>query len=132
MGYELHIHRAKVWHQSDREPITAEEWQALVAADPELARGPDGEPFHWADGAVAVKHPDRATLATMLAIAARLGARVQGDDGEFYTRPGDLPSDDEREAFLRRGRRWERVGELAWLVGGAAAAAVLVRRVWGA
>lgn len=47
--------------------------------------------FDWFDGEVHTKHPDRKTLGKALQIAKRLGARVQGDDGEEYLRPEDLP-----------------------------------------
>ena len=36
MGWEIHITRAENWYDSDQHPITAEEWLALVQADPEL------------------------------------------------------------------------------------------------
>jgi hypothetical protein len=39
---------------------------------------PDGE------GCIVVRNPDEAVLARMVELAQRLGARVQGDDGEFY------------------------------------------------
>jgi len=39
-------------------------------------------------GRIVVKNPDSAILMKMCEIAQRLGARVQGDEGEFY------PNDD--------------------------------------
>jgi hypothetical protein len=50
--------------------------------------------FHYSDGNVDVKNPDREILGKMLQIADRLGANVQGDDGERYTRVEDLPGDE--------------------------------------
>ena len=41
----------------------------------------------WMDhrgGRIVVKNPDTAILKKMCAIAERLGARVQGDEGEMY------------------------------------------------
>ena len=38
----------------------------------------------------------------MLQVAARLDARVQGDDGEFYTSPEQVPAD---EFFAEQPRR---------------------------
>jgi len=35
-------------------------------------------------GNLSIKNPDEECLAKMRQIAARLQARVQGDDGEFY------------------------------------------------
>jgi hypothetical protein len=114
MGYDLHIHRVDHWTDSGDRPITSAEWLAVVAGDPELhldpANGPyfavwDGAWFDWDDGRVSTKNPDRPKLAKMLSLAARLGARVQGDDGEFYERPEDIS--DERDEN-RPDRPWWR------------------------
>jgi hypothetical protein len=107
MGWEIHITRAESWADSEKHPITAEEWLALVEADPDLVIDPrDNGPYfalwvrHWVQGdhpwfdwfvgAIETKNPDRKTLGKALEIAQRLGARVQGDDGEEYKRPEDL------------------------------------------
>lgn len=127
MGWEVHMTRADDWSQSAQRPITADEWLAVVAADPELrineANGPylavwsgpcsypDGGWFEWADGCVSTKHPDRAVLGKILHLAARLGARVQGDDGEEYTDPSQLP--EEPSAAAGSVLRWQRFISLA-------------------
>jgi hypothetical protein len=107
MGWEIHITRAEHWAESDRQPIAAKEWLALVESDPELTIDPrdngpyftlwlshnigDDQPcFDWSDGQINTKHPDQKTLGKALAIATQLGARVQGDDGELYSRMEDL------------------------------------------
>lgn len=107
MGWEIHITRAEHWADSDKLPITTEEWLALVKDDPELTIDPrdngpycalwlshwlDGDHpwFNWFNGALKTKHPDRKTLGKALQIARRFGARVQGDDGEVYDRVEDL------------------------------------------
>jgi hypothetical protein len=59
--------------------------------------------FDYSDGQVWVKNPDREILGKMLRIAERLGANVQGDDGEAYLRAEDFP--DERP---RPQRPWWR------------------------
>ncbi|QJW99405.1 hypothetical protein [Frigoriglobus tundricola] len=115
MGYDLHIHRADDWHEFEQHPISSAEWMAVVAADPELrpdpnheflalwsgpCRYPDGTWLAWNDGEIHTKNPDRAIVAKMLQIARRLGARVQGDNGEFYNRPEDMPSEQEFAALL--------------------------------
>jgi hypothetical protein len=118
MGWEVHMTRAEHWPDSDQRPITADEWLAVVAADPELridkANGPyfaiwsgpcsypDGGWFDWADGCVSTKNPDRAILGKLLQLAAKLGAVVQGDDGELYSRPEDLPPNEAVAAARRR------------------------------
>jgi hypothetical protein len=110
MGYDIHIHKAEDWTRSAERAISPEEWLAAVAGDPELRldaeNGPyfavwsgprssaDGAWFDWIEGRVFTKSPDRATLTKMLRLAGRLGAKVQGDEGEFYDSPEDLPADD--------------------------------------
>ena len=99
MGYDAHITRAEFWPDNTGHEIAAEEWLALVDADPELERWPEHGPYFarwrgestltdpwldWRSGEVYTKSPDPALLAKCCALAARLGARVQGDDGEEY------------------------------------------------
>jgi hypothetical protein len=119
MGWEVHLTRADDWTDSEANPITAPEWLAVVAADPQLrldtqngpyfavwagpCNHPDGAWFDWADGCVSTKNPDRAILAKMLQLADKLGGRVQGDDGEEYIRPEDLfePTETPRRPWWR-------------------------------
>jgi hypothetical protein len=49
--------------------------------------------FHHHHDNVAVKNPDREIRRKMWRLAERLGAKVQGDDGEYYDRFGN-PTDD--------------------------------------
>jgi hypothetical protein len=108
MGYDLHITRAKEWSDNDDAQITAEEWLRVVAADPELSlagyngdyfalwNGPSRNPdpwFDWSGGNVMTKSPDPALVAKMIQLAERLGARVQGDDGEIYLSDGRIERD---------------------------------------
>jgi hypothetical protein len=106
VGYDLHITRAEFWADNDGHQISEAEWKRLVEADPELRpdlesdgyvlwSGPSKYPdpwFHWSDGDVMTKNPDRAIVTKMLEIASRLGARVQGDDGEFYEDASEFPA----------------------------------------
>lgn len=112
MGYDLHITRAEHWSDNTGAEITAEEWLAVVHADPELRlapevgmgpyfvrwTGPSTLPDPWLDrfaGNVDTKNPDPALIGKMVRLAERLGARVQGDEGELYTdaKPsGDAPA----------------------------------------
>jgi hypothetical protein len=73
---------------------------------------PDDDGLAWFDhrgGRIVVKSPDESILMKMCAIADRLGAHVQGDDGEPYT-AADVPaieaSADEPEP--RASRSWWR------------------------
>jgi hypothetical protein len=53
-------------------------------------------------GNVYTKNADKRVLAKMLTLASRLGAKVQGDDGEPYSSPGDLDLSAD-ELFARIG-----------------------------
>jgi hypothetical protein len=118
MGYDVNITRAHHWAENAGHEIRPEEWRAIVAADPELEmRGvaeagglryenpllaiwtahPDHEEV-WADyssGNLAVKNPDLHVLRKLCALAAQLGARVQGDEGEIYEADGRIVMDDD-------------------------------------
>jgi hypothetical protein len=108
MGYDLHITRAKHWAESEQDPIAPGEWLALVEKDPELTIDPRGNGsyfalwlahwvggdypwFDWFQGDIRTKYPDWKTLGKKLEIARQLQAQVQGDEGEVYSHPEDLP-----------------------------------------
>jgi hypothetical protein len=40
--------------------------------------------LHWRDRRIVSKNPSNFMIAKMCQLARVLGARVQGDDGEFY------------------------------------------------
>jgi hypothetical protein len=118
LGYDLHIARAEYWAENEDAPITHDEWIALAASDEDLFAMPENgdaffafgdrvDPhawFDWFEGDVLTKNPDRPTLTKMLDLAERLDARVQGDDGELYESPDDLPlTRDEVERQLDPG-----------------------------
>jgi hypothetical protein len=82
VGYEFHITRAPDWGKSDHQPITAEEWLAVVAGDPELQIDEQNGPyfaiwsgpcsndkdgwFDWSDGCSAsAKYESRACRLTI-------------------------------------------------------------------
>lgn len=115
MGYEVHITRKVEWSDENGPRISENEWKAYVASDSELVitgaaeqANPNGETiriaqplltewrrhssrspvwFSYFEGNLSVKNPDEECLAKMRQIAAKLLARVQGDDGEFYDEP---------------------------------------------
>jgi hypothetical protein len=131
MGYDLHITRRKDW-SNDEPDISLAEWEAYVSSDPELrltgiaeTPTPDGllqyknaglavwvaHPSRqvWFDpraGGIAVKNPDEITIDKMVAIARRLRAHVQGDDGETYTGGGQRPTLPDAPSFFERVRSW--------------------------
>jgi hypothetical protein len=110
MAYQLHITRAADWTNSNDLPITAAEWLKLVRTDSELVQDPRyGLHFvrwagsrgrnrwlEWSEGRINTRYPDGALLKKLVAIAERLGAKVQGDGGEVYS--GAEPVDEWVEA----------------------------------
>jgi hypothetical protein len=105
MAYQLHVTRASDWMHSDELPITAAEWLKLIRTDSELVQDPRHGPYcvrwsaavggdcwlEWTEGRINTQYPDGALLKKLVAIAERLGAKVQGDGGEVYS--GDEPVD---------------------------------------
>lgn len=99
MGYDLHITRRTEWCDPDSgPPITLAEFQSAVLGRPDFKpdcyvnsalwkpADPDAAPCLWLDdsGEILCKNPPDEFINVMLDIASSLGARVQGDDGEFY------------------------------------------------
>jgi hypothetical protein len=100
MGYDIHITRADDWIDNQGHKIEASEWHAVIESGPKLRlagyNGPhfaiwDGHPqdheawLDWHEGNITTKNPDNFLLRKMIEIGGRLGAKVQGDDGELYT-----------------------------------------------
>jgi hypothetical protein len=132
MGYELHIHRAAdEWLDATDAPITEAEWLAVADADPDLVRDgsyltarPDGSTeelptFTFTppgqddacgfsldplDGRITVAGAyDVASRTKVVAVARKLDARVQGDDGEFYGPDGEPLVEEEPPTPPKRG-----------------------------
>lgn len=127
MGYELHITRAFMIFDSERYPILDAEVDALVRAEADLADGPRQPGVRYIDwiadageghhslrfdcGKLAIKHPRPAFIRRMIELAARLDARVIGDDGLVYEWEGDQVVERERrvdasawnQRFITRG-----------------------------
>jgi hypothetical protein len=114
MGYDIHITRKANYF--DEEPnISLEEWEAYAESDPMLSaegtltwringnlveakifevrkpgsRGHTAAVLFWYRGDVSAKNPSKAGIAHMASIAARLKAKVQGDEGELYDAQGN-------------------------------------------
>jgi hypothetical protein len=110
MGYDLHITRRTNWsHNGD--DISLEEWLEIIKNDPELKLDTANGPYFalwsgkstlqdpwldWFDGQIQTKNPDGALINKMVIIANKLGARFQGDDGEFYTSATNAPKTPKR------------------------------------
>lgn len=102
MGYDVRITRTP--GPGGGKTITAAEWLAYVAGDAELRPMPENGPYFvswsgdpvlawldWFDGQIHSKYPAPALIDKMVAIAMKLDARVQGDDGEIYASAGSPP-----------------------------------------
>ena len=131
MGYDLHITRKAHWGDEHGPTISEAEWRAAIDGDPELSldterryettRGDyvfaawNGEPgvLGWFDGEITTKNPDTPLVVKMVAIAAALGATVQGDDGEIYRPDGtsfhpEPPPPPSKPGVVERVRNWLR------------------------
>ena len=102
MGYDVHITRKAQWHTARGPKISADEWRAFVAAEPDLRWYPDVEDrddrgveivdslgnvvgvIYWDRGDVRTKNPNGELLGRMIEIADTLNARLMGDEGETY------------------------------------------------
>ncbi|MBC7278687.1 hypothetical protein [Nocardioides sp.] len=130
MAYGLHLFRGDDW--SDPEPFSIEEWDKFVAATSDVrgtglveTTSPTDEAIRMDDPGLAewtghsrrpiillfrnnrmtVTTPDDETIAWLISIARPLRARVQGDEGEFYSNEGDTDSESQRAGWLHRLRR---------------------------
>ena len=111
MGYELHITKKANWAYGGPD-ISGADWMGYLASDPELRLSnpvavtlSDGSTynhqnpflakwhghssgssvlFDYRDQQIIVRNPDPETIAKMQQVSKKLGARVQGDNGEFY------------------------------------------------
>jgi hypothetical protein len=105
MGVELQITRAEFWADNDVNQISAQEWMAYVASDPELRPDPVNSPknpymviwlgqendwFDWHKGNIYSKWPSTELYRKMLRIARALNAQVQrDDDNKVFTKDTD-------------------------------------------
>jgi hypothetical protein len=106
MGYDLHITRRDDWTDRGGPTIAEAEWREVIAADPELTldtqtrcttaggeyvfaawNGRAGALGYYA-GEITASDPDQPLIAKMVQVARKLGATVQGDDGEVYDEDG--------------------------------------------
>lgn len=103
---DIYLTRADFWAVNDDCPIRADEWLELAASDPELSPQPQlgtffsgWQPpeagselalFEWNAGNITCKTPTRSVVGKLLALAQRLNARVQTEDGDNLASPDDL------------------------------------------
>jgi hypothetical protein len=106
MAYDLHVVRTKDWTQAASAPVTKQDVDALIAADPELKWSSTdcvdmrdengavvryfmivwkGKPcFWWYRDQVLCSGPDKAQQMKLAKIALALSAHAVGDEGERY------------------------------------------------
>ena len=106
MAYDLHIVRTEDWTDAATAPITKQDVDALIAADPELAWSTkdyvdmkdeagvpkryymitwQGQPcFWWYRDQIQCSGPDDAQIVKLVHMSKVLHANVVGDDGELY------------------------------------------------
>ncbi|MGC5323834.1 hypothetical protein [Brevibacillus sp. SYSU BS000544] len=113
MSYDLHITRASFWFESEKDPITEQEWNQYIITDPQFHAGneisvtpPSGSkisihggfalwnyeeegievPFRYSRGRISVSGAgdDENVVNKMKEIATILSAKVIGDEGETY------------------------------------------------
>lgn len=93
MAYTIHITKKNHW--IDEEPkITQEEWDTLMTngvlelVDDKKYDAWDAKKdnlyFSFSKGNINCHPPDDASIQKIKEIASVIGAKVQGDDGEFY------------------------------------------------
>lgn len=145
MAYEVHITRKQNWFDKDGPAITLEEWRRYAASDPELRLDAVPEPVtphgtivmespgsalwaayskkdprdavwlrHFRDH-VTARDPDAEVIGKMYRIAAALGGKVQGKDGEIYGPDGTSGRKDKRQPEPARAaepgaRSWWKFG----------------------
>ncbi|WP_034261529.1 hypothetical protein [Actinospica robiniae] len=128
MGYDLHITRADFCYDSAVFPISRAEWTEFAESEPQVVRhtGEDGGEcweflaadgnswlMNWFQGAITIwkGHGAGAEIAR---VAARLGARVIGDDAAEYHPDGSVvPWTGPRPALLPRPWNVEEAAD-AW------------------
>ena len=100
MAWELHITKKEFWAYETGPKITKNEWLSLVKSDLSLTKDPDNSdddflfsydgdtwPVWWNPdlGEIYTKNPPKPVIEKFKSIAKKLEAKVQDDDGKFYT-----------------------------------------------
>lgn len=80
MSYDLHITKADQWALSEKNPITKDDLNKVIG----LLEVYKGIPFLFQNGRITLCGANERVIGLMLEIAAKINARVQGDEGEFY------------------------------------------------
>ncbi len=89
MGHEIHITRGERFGDAGSNPITAQQWQDLASSTTEIEQSAGagnfarlhGRPLVFNQGLIAAASAQRESFETLRKIAARLDARLFGEDG---------------------------------------------------
>lgn len=123
MGYDLYITRAEFNAQNEGAWISSSEWLQYIEQDPELKlAGHNGDYFaiwsgksehtdpwlNWFEGNIYTKNPDGPLIEKMVEIASKLGATVQGEEGEIYTSGSTTNIPTSPKPSARRQKSWFR------------------------
>lgn len=127
MGYDFHITRREYWFDEGEE-IALEEFVGYVRDDGEFRYpGVNGDRFadwrspksgyeswlSWGNGQIDTKNPAPEFIDKMVAIAQRLRAKVQGDEGEIYLSATEILEEGE-ESFVASRARASCWGACCW------------------
>lgn len=105
-GYDIKI-GSETLHQ-DRPGFC--EWNAHPTE-----REPNSRPwFSYWEGSIDTKNPDAATIRKMMQIASALNAKVQGDDGEFYTEENVSEMEREEKAKAQKPSARQQIRQPWW------------------
>jgi hypothetical protein len=104
MSYSIHIGRQP--ENGPEKPITLDEWNAFIEADPDLKRPEPGHPnfsdtlvllpsdgvdpddwqwLNWSNGSISSDYPQQPMLKKMGQAARHFDAIVTSDDGDIWT-----------------------------------------------
>lgn len=102
MGYDIHITRADHWADSDKNPITLEEWLAYVGTDPEMRHDGFAEATTTGGGTLRIE-ADGISVWT-----AYSGHESEGNMAWFSWYGGDIrvknPDEEIRRKMYRIGK----------------------------
>ena len=110
MGYDVEISHAADQFDEDPKPIPRDSWIEFMQSDPDweldadVAHGEEADAFalsrtiydgeerlglRWTSGLIYAKTPNEELVNEMCRIATIFGARVMGEEGEFYRSASD-------------------------------------------
>jgi len=150
VSYQVYITRAEFWAENEGSEISAGEWLELLRKDAEISQDQANGPYFgvlggsqesteswldWSGGNLYTSYPNRAMQKKMLQIAGKLGAVIQGDDGEIYASVEDFPEPIDRRlatAPSKEGLPAYKRREIFWqvIIYGAIAAVIIAVNVF--